>query len=336
MAQRIQFRNDTLANWTAANPVLAAGELGVETDTRFYKIGDGTTPWNALPYAVLRSLDNIQVAELTDQETPAVPAPGKLKFYAKSLGGRMLLRHLGPSGLSTPLQPSFFQNFITLIGPSAATVLSTIGNTVTTVGTISHPNPTEAYGYMANIASGSVANSTVGTGTASTLWLRGALGGGGFFFAARVAFPDASYNETGASTGTRIFVGMTNLTMAQVVASNAPVGSHAGFQRLHVNGSPLDANWFFLTGNGTTNHRIDTGIPFLPGKIYDCYLFCAPSGNVISWRIDNLTDGLSASGETTTHLPATDALLRAGVQVATVNAVVRNLRLQRIYIESDR
>jgi hypothetical protein len=36
------------------------------------------------------------------------------------------------------------------------------------------------------------------------------------------------------------------------------------------------------------------------------------------------------------HLPATDALLRAGIQLQTVNAVVRNLRLQRIYIESDR
>lgn len=336
MAQRIQFRNDTLANWTAANPVLAAGELGVETDTRFYKIGDGITPWNALPYAVLRSLDNIQVAEMDEQVTPAVPAPGKLKFYAKSLGGRMLLRQLGPSGLSTPLQPSFFQNFITLIGPSSGTTLSAIGNTVTSVGTISHPNPSEAYGYMANIASAATANATAGTGTASTLWLRGALGGGGFFFATRVAFPDANYNETGAGTGTRVFVGMTSQTMAVVVSGNFPAGSHAGFHRLHLNASVQDANWFFLTCNGVSTDRTDTGMPFLPGKIYDCYLFCAPSGNVISWRIDNLTDGLSASGETTTHLPATDALLRAGAQLATVNAVIRNLRLQRIYIESDR
>jgi hypothetical protein len=73
MAQRIQFRNDTLANWTAANPVLAAGELGLESDTRFYKIGDGITSWDDLPYAVLRTLDSIQVAEMGDQATPAVP-----------------------------------------------------------------------------------------------------------------------------------------------------------------------------------------------------------------------------------------------------------------------
>lgn len=336
MAQRIQFRNDTLANWNLANPVLAAGELGLETDTCFYKIGDGSTPWNLLPYAVLRTLDAIQVAEMEDQSTPALPSVGKLRFYAKSLGGRMMLRQLGPSGLSTPLQPSFFQNFITLIGPSASTALSTIGNTVASVGTISHPNPSEAYGYMANVASASTANATAGVGTSGTLWLRGALGGGGFFFAARLAFPDASYSEGGAATGTRLFIGMTSNTMANAVTVNAPSGSNCGFQRLHVNGSTTDTNWHFYTSNGVSIDRADTGLEFLPGKIYDAYIFCPPSGNVISWRIDNLTDNLSATGETTTHLPSPDALLRAGAQLQTVNATVRNLRIQRIYIESDR
>jgi len=336
MAQRIQFRNDTAANWSAANPVLMQGELGLESDTRFYKIGDGTTPWNALPHAILRTLDELTVALMEDQATPSVPDPGKLKFYAKSLGGRMMLRQLGPSGLSTPLQPSFFQNFITLIGPSATSSLSAIGNTVTSVGTISHPGSTEAFGYMANIASAATANITAGTGTATALWRRGALGGGGFFYAARVLFPDANYDETGSGSGSRIFLGMTSATMAQAVASNTPSGSHAGFQRLHVNGSVTDANWHFFTGSGTSTDRTDTGIEFLPGKIYDAYIFCAPSGNVVSWRIDNLTDDLSATGETSTHLPEAVTVLRAGTQLQTVNAVVRNIRLQRLYIESDR
>lgn len=44
----IQIRRDTAANWTSVNPTLAAGEMGLETDTDRYKIGNGTTPWNAL------------------------------------------------------------------------------------------------------------------------------------------------------------------------------------------------------------------------------------------------------------------------------------------------
>ena len=35
----------------ANNPVLADGEIGVETDTDKIKIGDGVTAWNSLPYA---------------------------------------------------------------------------------------------------------------------------------------------------------------------------------------------------------------------------------------------------------------------------------------------
>jgi hypothetical protein len=51
MTARLQNRRDTAANWTANNPTLAAGELGLETDTSKYKIGDGTTAWNSLAYA---------------------------------------------------------------------------------------------------------------------------------------------------------------------------------------------------------------------------------------------------------------------------------------------
>jgi hypothetical protein len=51
MAQRIQLRRATAAQWTTNNPILAIGEPGVETDTKKVKIGDGSTPWNSLGYA---------------------------------------------------------------------------------------------------------------------------------------------------------------------------------------------------------------------------------------------------------------------------------------------
>lgn len=45
MATRMQQRRGTAAEWAAANPVLADGELGYERDTKIIKIGDGVTPW---------------------------------------------------------------------------------------------------------------------------------------------------------------------------------------------------------------------------------------------------------------------------------------------------
>ena len=50
MANKIQFRRDTAANWTSVNPTISQGELGYETDTTKYKIGDGTTAWTSLAY----------------------------------------------------------------------------------------------------------------------------------------------------------------------------------------------------------------------------------------------------------------------------------------------
>ena len=52
MADIIQIRRDTAANWTSANPTLAQGELGYETDTDKMKIGDGATAWATLPYFI--------------------------------------------------------------------------------------------------------------------------------------------------------------------------------------------------------------------------------------------------------------------------------------------
>lgn len=46
----IQMRRGTSAQWTSSNPVLASGEVGIETDTRLFKFGNGTLSWNSLPY----------------------------------------------------------------------------------------------------------------------------------------------------------------------------------------------------------------------------------------------------------------------------------------------
>jgi hypothetical protein len=52
MAVQIQIRNGTAAAWTSANPTLAVGEMGAETDTGRFKIGTGSTAWNSLNYSL--------------------------------------------------------------------------------------------------------------------------------------------------------------------------------------------------------------------------------------------------------------------------------------------
>ncbi len=50
MADRIQIRRDTAANFTSVDPTLAQGEMGYELDTGKLKFGDGATAWTSLGY----------------------------------------------------------------------------------------------------------------------------------------------------------------------------------------------------------------------------------------------------------------------------------------------
>jgi hypothetical protein len=73
---RIQLRRDTAANWVANNPILLPGELGIETDTLKFKIGNGSR-WNAITsyalklgeangVATLNTLGKIPTSQLPD------------------------------------------------------------------------------------------------------------------------------------------------------------------------------------------------------------------------------------------------------------------------------
>ena len=70
MSTRMQQRRGTSDQWTIANPVLAEGELGWESDTNAFKIGDGINNWLDLGYfndaaALGGSLeDYVPIAEL--------------------------------------------------------------------------------------------------------------------------------------------------------------------------------------------------------------------------------------------------------------------------------
>lgn len=46
----IRLRRDSAQQWALKNPILLLDEVGLETDTRKFKIGNGITPWSNLPY----------------------------------------------------------------------------------------------------------------------------------------------------------------------------------------------------------------------------------------------------------------------------------------------
>lgn len=69
MAVQIQFRRGSTSDWSTANTILAAGEMGINTTTSQFKIGDGTTAWNSLSYApisgTVANIDDITNVTIT-------------------------------------------------------------------------------------------------------------------------------------------------------------------------------------------------------------------------------------------------------------------------------
>jgi len=72
----IQFRRGTAAEWAAANPVLAPGEPGLETDTGRFKVGNGIATWSALAVVnALGSLDQPQTGHIENIDRLDLASP---------------------------------------------------------------------------------------------------------------------------------------------------------------------------------------------------------------------------------------------------------------------
>lgn len=57
----------TASTWTSLNPVLKKGEIGFESDTGLYKVGDGSTAWSSLSYAVDSALSSTSSKPLSNK-----------------------------------------------------------------------------------------------------------------------------------------------------------------------------------------------------------------------------------------------------------------------------
>jgi len=96
MSTKILFRRDTSINWTTINPVLLPGEIGVETDTYKFKIGNGSR-WNQQSFyafkvgaangvATLGATGKVPISQLPDYQSvnAEVQAVVDAKFSTQS------------------------------------------------------------------------------------------------------------------------------------------------------------------------------------------------------------------------------------------------------------
>ena len=127
MAVKIQFRRDTASAWSTVNPILSQGEAGYEFDTGRFKVGNGLSPWNSLPYS----------SGVTGPTGPSVTGPTGPTGAASTV--------TGPTGQQGPLGPTGPQG---ITGPTGAT--GAIGATGPT-GSVGPIGPTGATGAASTV-----------------------------------------------------------------------------------------------------------------------------------------------------------------------------------------
>lgn len=179
MAVKIQFRRDTAANWSSANPLLAQGEVGYEYDTGRFKVGNGTTSWTSLVYSSgvtgpTGAPNSLSIGSITSGVSAGASITGAAPTQTLSLTLPIgPTGPTGPTGLTGPTGPT---------GPTGAT-----GAASTVTGPTGSTGPTGATG-----ATGAASTVTGPTGSTGPTGPTGATGA-----ASTVTGPTGSTGPTG-------------------------------------------------------------------------------------------------------------------------------------------
>ena len=242
----------------------------------------------------------------------------------------------GADGISTVYQPHLGRNYCQIITSNGVSGVFCYGCGYSSAGSSSAWAPTANLGVGSKYVTAATAATATHIYSNVLSFYRAAAGStGGFHFFARVGFPDASYNGTAASTGSRIFVGMTAGATTSLTGTDVLSAIGVGFRRVHNFGGVKHANWFFSSRNSTTETLANTGLAFVAGHQYTFSIFSPAGATSVTWEIEDVTTGNVATGVATDTLPALMTLMRPAASVGTINAVARSMLFQSLYAEAD-
>tara|TARA_R110000868_G_scaffold103000_2_gene283728 strand:- start:1285 stop:2214 length:930 start_codon:yes stop_codon:yes gene_type:complete len=273
--------------------------------------------------------------DLPDVVTPAAPAVGWLRMFAKTRAARATLNSIGPSGVDVAYQPAFFGNTIIMWLPGATTSQTSFGVTYTArnVGTAAaQDTPARAStGAMTSISrarfgTGTTATGASGTQTAATVaWRGNGVGLGGFFFNARFGVETLAADQ-------RIMVGLSANNAAMAADGSTWANTCALVK------DSADSTWQFATRNATTLTKTPSGATVTAGQVLDLYVFAPPNASTINVRlVDAVTGTIYMDDvEIATNLPVSTTFLYMQAHTQSVTGTTAKLlALNKMYLEQD-
>jgi hypothetical protein len=144
MATRMQQRRGTAAQWTSADPTLEAGEIGFESDTNKFKMGDGVNQWSDLEYFINEAAISTDIeGAISDTEKGSNNGVATLDAF-----GRIPIEQLGnlvdgaPNALNTLNEIAAalnddedFANAVIALIDATDSIVSTHTNSLSTITT---------------------------------------------------------------------------------------------------------------------------------------------------------------------------------------------------------
>lgn len=249
--------------------------------------------------------------------------------------------------------PMIWNKQVQWLMPGNAGALTSGGCTPTNLGTITHTQDMQ-YGYLTNFASAAGPTVSAGTSFTTSNLFRGpsTLASGsrnGFFLSCRFVLPDAtgSYitglqggGVNGQPSGVRIFVGVTDQTLALVLNSNVPTGQRIGLSFIRATGGGQglqaarnDNTFQIITADNISQYSGDTSIAFNSGAFqFNIYMPPAPNNGGAFWRLDDYSRGIYSTGIVTGGLPNVGTPLRAAAGVFSLSGA-KNIRTCGLYAE---
>lgn len=185
MSIQIQVRRGTAAAWTSANPLLAQGEIGLETDTLKFKFGDGATTWTTLSYSVT-GLTNPMT---TSQDIIVGGSGGAATRLAKGADGTVLTLVSGNIVWQAPVAAGISALTGDVAASGSGSVAATLATVNANVGSFTNANITvNAKGLITAAANGSGGGGGTPGGSSGQVQYNNAGSFGGFGSTAGGAF----------------------------------------------------------------------------------------------------------------------------------------------------
>ena len=277
---------------------------------------------------------------LASNAADEVAEAGGLVLYAKNIGGRVMPKWIGPSGIDTPFQPFFGFNKIITAQPAAS------GTTVTTFFAAFPPGAITSAGTAAQVTMG--AGSTVKARARWCSFASGTTAGnmatnitpnyeakiaGGFFYSIR-------FGASGTiQSGERAFFGLWASTTATTNVDLAAAGTAA---RIGIGWSLAGTagNLTIYAGTGAAAFTpVDLGSTDFAvnnSNIFEFVMFCAPGASSITYRVTNLETAAQTTGSISGNIPTSTTLLAVQNWVTNnATAAAAAMVINKWYLETD-